>query len=112
MQKVYVKIHMDDCEIQGPDAIEIVLHPNLKNRINELSGIVKENKVAAVSMLNSLPEIVMLKNGVYVLPESKDDCAKVDVMSLHVTTSTFFWSGYIKFSGDRWTTSELSINHL
>lgn len=112
MRKMNTQVNMDDSEIPGPDAIEIVITPNLKNRIKELAAIVTKNNLAVVAINNNLPDVIMLKNGMFVPPDPADDCVKVDAMSLNVTANTFFWSGYLKYSGDRWTTSELYIRSL
>jgi len=93
------------------DAVEVELSPCDIMQINHLSKVCTEHGIYKVSLFHNPLDLLCVDW------ESEDEGFKeydgrVECVTLNVTTTDFFWSGYYKHTNIRWETDSIPVKSL
>lgn len=104
-----VPLKLLDNHADGPQLAAVSIHPDLAERIHRLSRVVKRHRLDYASAFDYTPE--------YGNPRGRrkfveDQEFRVDAVSLEVSDSEFFWTGYVKNSNIRFETDPIRIADL
>jgi len=118
--KKILKIHISNEFAEGPEAAIIDIDNKLQSRIQQLASAAKILDVYSVREFNGYPEFFMRDHdneGETIIPRPPKDgneemACRVECVTLNVTSSDFYWSGYVKHTDIRFETETVNLNDL
>ncbi len=119
MKKI-LEIHISNEFVEGPEVAVIEMDDKLQSRIQQLASAAKILDVHSVREFNGYPEFFMRdhdnEDGTIVPrpPEDEDEemTCQMECVTLNVTSSDFFWSGYVKHTDSCFETETVSLDDL
>jgi len=118
--KKILKIHISNEFAEGPEAAVIEIDDKLQSRIQQLASAAKILNVYSVREFNGSPEFFMRDHDnedETIIPRPPKDgneemACRVECVTLNVTASDFYWSGYVKHTDICFETETVSLNDL
>lgn len=119
MKKI-LEIHINNEFVEGPEVAVIEIDDKLQSRIQQLASAAKILDVYSVREFNGYPELFMRDHDneeETIIPRPPEDgdeemTCRVECVTLNVTSSDFYWSGYVKHTDIRFETETVSLNDL
>jgi len=118
--KKTLEIHINNEFVEGPEIAVIEIDDKLQSRIQQLASAAKILDVYSVREFNGYPEFFMRDNdneGETIIPRPPKDEDEAmtclgECVTLNVTSSDFYWSGYVKHTDIGFETETVSLSDL
>jgi len=118
MKKI-LKVRISNEFAEGPEVAVVEIDDHLRSRVWQLASAVKSLNVYAIREFNGYPEFFMQdhEHEESVIPRPPEDgfeemACRVECVTLNVTDSDFYWTGYVKHTDVRFETDSIPLEEI